>query len=120
MARPHLSAELTHPVQAPGADLVFNLRAAQTHRQRVLNERLECSPAVAARSHTDAAQDLGEPWIPDLPPHVLPYLHLSGYCESNRLPRFAVQPFGTPWHGHGRVVAIRDWVTREPTDAAEA
>lgn len=58
-------------------------------------------------------QDLGEVRIPDLPPHVLPYLYPSRYCESDKLHQFAVQQFGALWHGYGRVLAIRDWVTRE-------
>ena len=145
MVRLRFSVELTYQVLAPGADFIFNVQAAKTRHQRVLSERLEVSPPVVTRAHTDAVahtrtlrlkaspgplrvlseatvdiahhialpQDLGEVCIADLPPHVLPYLYPSRYCESDKLHGFAVQQFGTLWHGYGRVMAIRDWVTRE-------
>jgi transglutaminase-like putative cysteine protease len=75
---------------------------------RVLSEA-----TVAIDHHRVEPQNLAEVRIPDLPPHVLPYLYPSRYCESDKLHKFAVQQFGTLWQGHGRVMAIRDWVTRE-------
>ena len=145
MVRLRFAVELDYQVLEPGADFIFNLQAAQTRHQRVVNERLEVSQPAVLRSHTDAVahtrtlrlsarpgplrvrseatvdiahhraqpQSLGEVRIPDLPPHVLPYLYPSRYCESDKLHQFAVQQFGTLCHGHGRVTAIRDWVTRE-------
>ncbi len=145
MVRLQFSVELNYQVLEPGADFIFNLQAARTRHQRVVNERLEISQSVLTRSHTDTVahtrtlrlsanpgplrvlsaatvdithhrmqpQDIGEVRIPDLPPHALPYLYPSRYCESDKLHKFAVQQFGALWHGYGRVLAIRDWVTRE-------
>ena len=76
-----------------------------------LQVRSEATVDIA--HHHEQPQHLGEVPIPDLPPHVLPYLYPSRYCESDKLHQFAVQQFGTLWHGHGRVMAIRDWVARE-------
>jgi len=75
---------------------------------RVLSEA-----TVDIAHHVMQPRDLGEVWISELPPQVLPYLYPSRYCESDKLHAFAVQQFGGLWHGYGRVMAIRDWVTRE-------
>jgi len=145
VVRLQFSVELNYQVLAPGADFIFNLQAARTRHQRVLNERLEISQSVPTRTHTDAVahtrtlrlkalpgplrvlsvatvdiahhiaapEGVGEVPIADLPPQVLPYLYPSRYCESDKLHAFAVQQFGNLWQGYGRVMAIRDWVTRE-------
>ena len=75
---------------------------------RVLSEA-----TVDIAHHVMQPRDLGEVWISELPPQVLPYLYPSRYCESDKLHAFAVQQFGGLWQGYGRVMAIRDWVTRE-------
>jgi len=75
--------------------------------------RVLSAATVDIAHHGMQPQDLGEVRIPDLPPQVLPYLYPSRYCESDKLHGFAVQQFGALWHGYGRVLAIRDWVTRE-------
>lgn len=75
--------------------------------------RVLSAATVDIAHHRMQPQDLGEVRIPDLPPQVLPYLYPSRYCESDKLHGFAVQQFGALRHGYGRVLAIRDWVTRE-------
>jgi transglutaminase-like putative cysteine protease len=45
----------------------------------------------------------------ELPSAVLPYLNPSRYCESDRLPRLALQEFGDVAPGYSRVAAICDW-----------
>ncbi len=52
--RLRLSIELDYDVADPGADFVFNIHAAQTVRQRVLDERLDVSRQVPLRVDTDA------------------------------------------------------------------
>jgi len=54
MIRLQFSVELNYQVLAPGADFIFNVQAAQTRHQRVLDERLDINQAVPTRSHTDA------------------------------------------------------------------
>jgi transglutaminase-like putative cysteine protease len=48
-----------------------------------------------------------------LPPEVIGYIYPSRYCQSDRLIRLATHQFGTLWTGHGRVMAIQDWVRRQ-------
>lgn len=60
MIRLQLSVQLDYEVQSPGCDFVFNIHAAQTERQRVLDEtltlnqhvpwRVDCDPATHNRS----------------------------------------------------------------------
>lgn len=45
-----------------------------------------------------------------LPAKVLPFLHPSRYCESDRLEKFAWKTFGQPMSEHERVQAVTDWV----------
>ena len=59
--------------------------------------------------------ELGELPIAELPGEVLPYIHPSRYCQSDRLHRLAVKEFGHLPHGYARVQAIRDWVTNRVT-----
>ena len=58
---------------------------------------------------------LAEVPVAQLPDVVLPYLYPSRYCESDRMHAMAVAQFGTLWQGHGRVLAIRDWVRQQVT-----
>jgi transglutaminase-like putative cysteine protease len=48
--------------------------------------------------------------IAKIPPHVLPFIYPSRYCESDQLRRFAAREFGHLRPGYWRVQAIRDWV----------
>lgn len=77
--------------------------------------RLNHEATVEIDHHTALPESLGEVPVGQLPGHVLPYLYPSRYCESDRLHAFAVQQFGPMWQGHGRVMAIRDWVRRHVT-----
>jgi transglutaminase-like putative cysteine protease len=136
------SVELNYEVLDPGADFIFNIQAAHTRHQRVVDEHLNLSQPLIPQAHADPVthnrflrftaspgplrvtseatveiahhleppQQVGETRVADLPGHVLPYLYPSRYCESDRLHVFAVRQFGSLWQGHGRVMAIRDWV----------
>jgi transglutaminase-like putative cysteine protease len=55
MIRLALSLRLDYEVFAPGCDFVFNIHAAHTARQRVLDETLSLSQDVPSRVETDAA-----------------------------------------------------------------
>ena len=46
---------LDYDVAAPGADFIFNVHAAHTTSQRLVNETLEVSQPVASTLHTDPA-----------------------------------------------------------------
>ena len=53
MIRLRLSLELDYEIAAPGCDFIFNIHAAQTDRQQVLEEQLTLSQNVASRVDTD-------------------------------------------------------------------
>ena len=55
MIRLKLCVQLDYEVHAPGCDFVFNIHAAQTERQRVLDEVLALSQDVAWRVDCDPA-----------------------------------------------------------------
>jgi transglutaminase-like putative cysteine protease len=46
-----------------------------------------------------------------LPSQVLPYIHPSRYCESDRLSAMAIRLFGELPRGYARVQAVADWVS---------
>ena len=77
--------------------------------------RVTSTATVDIAHHVQPPQQVGETRVADVPGAVLPYLYPSRYCESDRLHAFAVREFGALWQGHGRVIAIRDWVTRHVT-----
>lgn len=54
MVRIELSIDLHYDVDGYGADFIFNFQAARTASQHLLQERLEISPSLPSRSHTDA------------------------------------------------------------------
>ena len=54
MVRLHFAVELDYQVQDPGADFIFNLQAARTRHQHVVDETLEVSQAVPLHAHVDA------------------------------------------------------------------
>lgn len=56
------------------------------------------------------AGELGPRPHAELPADVLPYLHPSRYCESDRLEQFAWKTFGKAAAEHARVLAVTDWV----------
>ena len=58
------------------------------------------------------SDSLAEVPMRTLPSEVLPYLYPSRYCPSDRLQALATTEFGHLRPGHGRVVAIRDWVRK--------
>lgn len=67
--------------------------------------------AVVDIAHHVALPDqIRESEVADLPCAVLPYLHPSRYCPSDRLQRMACATFGHLPKGYRRVEAIRDWV----------
>lgn len=72
--------------------------------------RVTSSATVDIAHHAQPSQQVGETRVAELPAEVLPYLYPSRYCESDRLHQFALRQFGAMWQGHGRVLAIRDWV----------
>ena len=53
VVRLHFSVELNYQVQAPGADFIFNVHAAHTRHQRVVDERLAVSQPLLTWQHTD-------------------------------------------------------------------
>ena len=53
MIRLKLSIELDYAVSDPGCDFIFNIHAAHTVRQRVLDERLTLSQKIPSRVETD-------------------------------------------------------------------
>lgn len=53
MIRLGFSVDLHYDVSAPGADFIFNVQAASTRQQRVLNENLKVSQPVMLNAHTD-------------------------------------------------------------------
>ncbi len=55
MIRLRLSLELHYEIAPPGCDFIFNIHAAQTDCQQVLQEGLQISPNVATRVDTDPA-----------------------------------------------------------------
>lgn len=57
-------------------------------------------------------ETLGSTLARDLPGLVLPYLMPSRYVESHLFETFVERQFG-PLHGGEKVIAMRDWVTRE-------
>jgi transglutaminase-like putative cysteine protease len=60
--------------------------------------------------HRESPARLEEVPIAAIPPHVLPYIYPSRYCQSDRLHRFAAREFGHLRPGYWRVQAIHDWV----------
>ncbi len=55
MIRLQLSLELDYEISEPGCDFIFNIHAAHTARQRVVEEMLTLSQNVASRVETDPA-----------------------------------------------------------------
>ena len=55
MIRLALSLELDYEISEPGCDFIFNIHAAHTQRQRVLDETLTLSQNVLSRVETDPA-----------------------------------------------------------------
>lgn len=68
---------------------------------------------VDIEHHLAASDDLPEVPVADLPPDALAYVYPSRYCQSDRLGRLANREFGDLPRGYARVLAIRDWVTRQ-------
>ena len=62
-----------------------------------------------------APEGIDETPIERLPFAVLPHLHPSRYCESDRLLRAAEQDFGNLPRGHDRVTGICNWINRQIT-----
>jgi transglutaminase-like putative cysteine protease len=55
MIRLRLSLELDYDIAAPGCDFIFNIHAAHTERQRVVEEALTLSQDVLSKVETDPA-----------------------------------------------------------------
>jgi transglutaminase-like putative cysteine protease len=55
MIRLRLALELDYDVAEPGCDFIFNIHAAHTERQRVIDEELTLSQDLEARVETDPA-----------------------------------------------------------------
>ena len=55
MIRLRLTLELDYEVSEPGCDFIFNIHAAHTDRQRVLDETLTLSQNILSRVETDPA-----------------------------------------------------------------
>ena len=55
MIRLRLSLELDYEVFDPGCDFIFNIHAAHTNRQRVIEESLTLNQNVATQVETDPA-----------------------------------------------------------------
>lgn len=97
----------------------------QTERfsgNRLLRLRAEPGPlklvytaVVEVDHHCTPPEDLAELPVSQLPAEVLSFIYPSRYCQSDRLGRLASQAFGTLWQGHGRVLAVQQWVQRHVT-----
>ena len=57
--RLRFSIELNYQVDGPGTDFIFNIHAAHTPAQRILEENLEVSQPVELTTYTDAATHTG-------------------------------------------------------------
>jgi len=55
MVHLHFSIDLHYDIAPPGGDFIFNLQAAHTRQQTLVNERLLVSQPVPLWMHTDAA-----------------------------------------------------------------
>ena len=55
MIRLRLALELDYDIAAPGCDFIFNIHAAHTERQRVVDETLTLSQNVLYKVETDPA-----------------------------------------------------------------
>jgi len=64
---------------------------------------------VELRPSVEDPPKVQEAYYATLRPDVLPYLHPSRYCESDRLLRFANQEFGHLLPGYSRVTAVCNW-----------
>ena len=62
--------------------------------------------------HRAQHEGLREVPVRFLPLEAMQYIYPSRYCQSDRLLKLAFNEFGTLWQGHGRVVAIQNWVQR--------
>src|SRR5438445_6727792 len=85
MVRLRLAVDLDYDTAEPGCDFIFNIYAALTERQRVLEERLTLSQDV----------------------QVLSYIYPSRYCQSDRLHKLAMREFGRHWQSYGRATRHR-------------
>lgn len=82
------------------------------HRQLVQPGwfNIHYSATVSSNPRYVPAADLGPRPHAELPAEVLPFLHPSRYCESDRLEQFAWKTFGQPAAEHERVQAVTNWV----------
>lgn len=55
MIKIQLGVELQYDIAPPGCDLIFNIHAAHTRQQTVIQESLQLSQALVPQIHTDAA-----------------------------------------------------------------
>ena len=138
-ARYSIDNELVYELDAP-CDFVFMIHAAKTARQRVIDERLQITPAVMAREHVDISGNrvlrlhapagplalrytaqvecdlvrddpmAQEVPVSELPDDVWPHLLPTRYCESDILSSAALKIFGGLPPGRARVQAVSDWV----------
>lgn len=65
---------------------------------------------VETRPAVDDVASIGEVPITDLPFDVIPHLHSSRYCQSDKLGRFAWRQFGGIASGHEKIEAICNWI----------
>jgi transglutaminase-like putative cysteine protease len=100
---------------SPAAVLQTHTDAVSRSRYLRLSARpgpllLRSAATVELQHHVAQPSQIAEVPVRELPPHVLPYLYPSRYCESDRLGTLAMQHFGALRQGYMRVAAIRDWV----------
>ena len=103
-------------------DIDWQLHADPVSGNRILRLRagpgelrLQYSAAVDLSHHRSDPAQLAEVPVHRLPPEAIGYLYPSRYCQSDRLVRLAIREFGALWQGHGRVLAIQDWVRNRVT-----
>ena len=75
--------------------------------------QLRYSATVDINHHRANPATIPEVPVHRLPPETMGYIYPSRYCQSDRLLRLAYNEFGTMPLGYYRVLAIRDWVTRQ-------
>ncbi len=75
--------------------------------------QLRYSATLDISHHRADPASIGEVPVHSLPPETVGYIYPSRYCQSDRLLRLAYNEFGNLPQGYSRVLAIRDWVTRQ-------
>lgn len=77
--------------------------------------QLQYNATVEMQHYVADPVQIQEVSVEQLPLHVLEYIYPSRYCQSDRLPQFAMQEFGHLPMGYARAKAICEWVQQHVT-----